>query len=109
MLELATVEDFEELKYEVVGYFKEHFEGRYWNRVMLDNFTFDMIIIENNASLIAMFLEKEVRDAIWDCDSLKSSELDGVAFGFLKEYWKDFKGELGVWSSNIYNILDSSL
>ncbi|MCH97122.1 cytochrome P450, partial [Trifolium medium] len=35
----------------------------------------------------------EVKQAVWECDSLKSPGLDGVNFGFIKEFWMDVKSD----------------
>jgi len=40
------------------------------------------------------FTEEEVKAAMWDCDSFKSPSLDGVNFGFLKEFWIDMKQDI---------------
>jgi hypothetical protein len=40
--------------------------------------------------LVAAFGYKEIRQAVWDCNSFKSSgQLDGVNFDFIKEFWHD--------------------
>ena len=31
---------------------------------------------------------------VWDCDSYKSRGLDGVNFGFIKDFWEDIKGDV---------------
>jgi hypothetical protein len=37
---------------------------------------------------------EEVHDAVWDCDSYKSPGLDGINFGFLKDFWSELKGDI---------------
>jgi len=31
--------------------------------------------------------KKEIKDAIWDCESSKSPGLDGISFSFIKKHW----------------------
>jgi hypothetical protein len=39
-------------------------------------------------------LEEEVKAAVWDCDSFKSSGPDEVNFGFFKEFWVELKTDV---------------
>ncbi|GAU41808.1 hypothetical protein TSUD_299740 [Trifolium subterraneum] len=39
------------------------------------------------------FAEDEVKQAVWECDSLKSPGPDGINFGFIKEFWMDVKND----------------
>jgi len=39
-------------------------------------------------ALTKPFPQVEVKQAIWDCDSFKSSGPDGISFGFIKEFWE---------------------
>jgi len=46
----------------------------------------------NGVSLTQQFsLEEIKKKVVWDCDNFKSSYLDGINFGFLKEFWEDTK------------------
>lgn len=44
--------------------------------------------------LIREFMEDEVRQAIWECDSFKSLKTDKVNFGFVKELLEDIKSDI---------------
>lgn len=44
-----------------------------------------------NDFLVMPFKEEEIREAIWNCESSKIPGLDGVNFGFLKEFWEVIK------------------
>jgi len=37
---------------------------------------------------------KEVKVAIWDCDSFKSPDPDGINFDFIKDFWLDLKEDI---------------
>lgn len=34
------------------------------------------------------------KSAVWDCDNFKSIGLDGINFGFVKEYWREIKNDV---------------
>ncbi|GAU31165.1 hypothetical protein TSUD_315900 [Trifolium subterraneum] len=36
----------------------------------------------------------EVKSAIWDCDSYKSSGPDGINFGFIKDFWSELQADI---------------
>jgi len=55
--------------------------------VRLDNVEFKEISESDNSFLTGPFDEKEIKDAIWNCDSHKSPGPDGVTFSFIKKYW----------------------
>nr|GEU69301.1 putative RNA-directed DNA polymerase, eukaryota, reverse transcriptase zinc-binding domain protein [Tanacetum cinerariifolium] len=49
---------------------------------------------EQNIFLASSVTESEIKDAIWDCSSDKSSGLDGFTFAFYKEFWDMFKSDV---------------
>ncbi|XP_068477142.1 uncharacterized protein [Phaseolus vulgaris] len=55
--------------------------------VRLDNVEFKEISESDNRLLIEPFEEKEIEEAIWNCDSHKSPGPNGVTFSFIKKYW----------------------
>jgi len=66
--------------------------------VRLDNVEFKELTASDSMFLTDPFDEKEIKDAIWNCDSSKSPSPDGVTFGFIKKHWglleKDVMGAL---------------
>jgi len=52
--------------------------------VRLDNVVFKEISEVGNRFLTDPFDEKEIKEAIWNCDSHKSPSPDGVTFNFIK-------------------------
>ncbi|GAU15784.1 hypothetical protein TSUD_236000 [Trifolium subterraneum] len=75
----------------IFEHFKTQFHAKRGNRPVLERFNFKRIEAEDNVSLIDVFSEEEVRNAVWDCESLKSPGPDGVDFEFVKEFWEDIK------------------
>jgi len=61
--------------------------------VRLDAVEFKSLSPEDNVSLIFVFSEEEVRDAVWQCDGSKSPNPDGFNFNFIKESWDFIKDE----------------
>ena len=55
--------------------------------VRLDNVEFKEISESDNRLLTDPFDEKEIKDAIWNCDGHKSPGPDGVTFSFIKNNW----------------------
>jgi len=55
--------------------------------VRLDNVKFKALTDSDNLMLVEYFEEKEIKDAIWDCDSSKIPIPDGITFSFIKKYW----------------------
>ena len=55
--------------------------------VRLDNVDFKEIFESDNRLLTDPFEEKEIKEAIWNCDSHKSPGPDGVTFSFIKNKW----------------------
>ncbi|GKV48455.1 hypothetical protein SLEP1_g55268 [Rubroshorea leprosula] len=83
-----------EIKEEVAKYFKDLFSEEVWQRPKLDGIRVNQISQANNELLVTGFAEKEIKEAIWDCCSSKSSGPDGFNFGFAKKMWEDIKAEV---------------
>ena len=65
--------------------------------VKLDNVVFKEISESKNRFLTDPFDDKEIKEAIWNCDSQKSPGPDGVTFSFIKNNWSFLeKDMLGV-------------
>jgi len=66
--------------------------------VRLDNVVFEELTDSDNTLLTDPFDVKEIKDAIWNCDSSKSPGPDGVTFSFIKKHWgmleKDVMGAI---------------
>ena len=55
-------------------------------RPRLAGVIFQSIGQQDNVLLVACFEEKEMKVAVWDCGSVKSSGSDGLNFKFIKEF-----------------------
>ena len=64
--------------------------------VRLDGVEFKSINTSDNESLLAIFSEEEIRDAVWQCEGSKSRGPDGFNFNFLKQSWEILKDDIMV-------------
>ncbi|XP_068486365.1 uncharacterized protein [Phaseolus vulgaris] len=62
-------------------------------QVRLDNIPFNCISEEGNVNISRAFSEEKIKDAIWDCEGLKSPEPDGYNFEFIKFTWDIVKAD----------------
>ncbi|GKV44307.1 hypothetical protein SLEP1_g51499 [Rubroshorea leprosula] len=83
-----------EIKNEVATYFEELFTEEKWERPKLDGIDFKRISEADNDILTAVFSEKEVKEAVWECESSKSPGPDGFNFKFVKVMWEDIKSDV---------------
>nr|GEV80730.1 transposon TX1 putative 149 kDa protein [Tanacetum cinerariifolium] len=58
---------------------------------------------DQNSLLTSSVLEAEVKDAIWDCGSHKSSGPDGFTFSFYKEFWDVIKSDVMKFVHHFFN------
>jgi len=86
-------DDKEKVKAKVREFFKAIFDGMSEPQVRLDNVRFNSISDEDNALLVRVVFDEEVKDAVWRCDSLKSPGLDGFNFSFIKFCWECLKDD----------------
>ena len=76
---------------EARAFFSQRFIEPDLHRPKLDGISFQTITQQQNSMLVAPFSEEEVRKAIWDCGSDKSSGPDGINFKFIKKFWQLIK------------------
>ena len=71
---------------------KKMFENRFKAsrdfEVVLEGVEFKALTQKDNDSLVAEFSEKEVKEAVWQCDGSKSPGPDGFNFNFIKNSWE---------------------
>lgn len=60
------------------------------------------MIVEENASLIAPFLEEELVRVVKESDGNKSPGPDGFNFAFFKEFWYLIKDEVRIMFDQFY-------
>lgn len=59
----------------------------------MDDLHFCQLSMVESGNLIWPFTLDEMKQAIWDCDSFKNLGLDGINFGFLKQFWVELKDD----------------
>ncbi|KAJ0535621.1 putative RNA-directed DNA polymerase [Helianthus annuus] len=82
------------IKREVYRFFKDKFVEEIKFRpglIVHDIKTLDPVEADG---LVAPFLEKEIKEAVWDCGSDKAPGPDGFNFRFIKKYWPLLSGDL---------------
>jgi hypothetical protein len=71
----------------------------------VENLLFKQLTLVECGSLTSPFLEVEVKVAVWDCDNFKSPCLDGINFGFFKDFWVELKGDVMTWWFGVIQTL----
>jgi len=89
----AQVEGVNHVRSAVFTHFSTHYKASSARRPGVGGLQFHQLSGVDAGSLILPFSQEEVKQAIWDCDSFKSPGLDGVSFGFLKEFWDIVKDD----------------
>jgi hypothetical protein len=90
----AIIEGVHPIRQAVFSHFESHFKARRVDRPGVENLAFRQLNQVECGSLTRPFLEAEVKEAVWDCDSFKSPGPDGVNFGFFKDFWVELKGDV---------------
>ncbi|GKV47213.1 hypothetical protein SLEP1_g54131 [Rubroshorea leprosula] len=87
-------EEVNNMKESVANYFETLFKEDTWHRPALDGIEFKRISDEERVMLEAPFTVEEVRQAVWNCESLKAPGPDGFNFKFVKEMWDTIKNDI---------------
>ncbi|XP_068504131.1 uncharacterized protein [Phaseolus vulgaris] len=87
-------ENKDEVKDKVREFFEARFVGNEDLSVKLDNVKFNSISKEDNQMLVEAFLEEEIKDAVWSCESSKSPGPDDFNLGFIKFCWEFIKANI---------------
>ena len=74
--------------------FEKRFKATRDYGVRLDGVEFKSLSVEENMSLIAIFSEEEIRNAVWQCEGTKSLSSHGFNFNFLKNCWEIIKDDI---------------
>jgi hypothetical protein len=96
------VESVQEVRAEIVSYFRGHF-----SESMDDRPTFDGVLLLSTSQaeaggLIVPFSEEEVRRVVLESDGSKSPGPDGFNFVFYKRFWDLLKGEVGTMFNQFF-------
>ncbi|MCH89023.1 endonuclease/exonuclease/phosphatase family protein, partial [Trifolium medium] len=89
-----NVEGVAPIRHAIVTHFASHFEVVSMVRPRVDNLIFKRLQQSEVSSLIKPFSMEEVKAAVWDCDSYKSSSPDCINFGFIKDFWALVQGDV---------------
>jgi len=57
----------------------------------VENLSFKTLTWRQGGTLTKPFCVEEVKQAVWDCDNYKMPRLDGINFGFIKDFWESSK------------------
>ncbi|GAU15917.1 hypothetical protein TSUD_41400 [Trifolium subterraneum] len=90
----STVEGVAPIRHAVVSHFTSHFKVVSLEMHGVDNLIFKQLTPAEDSSLIKPFSLEEVKAVVWDCDNFKSPGLDGLNFGFNKDFWKEMQGDI---------------
>jgi len=96
------VEGVQPIRHADFSHFQDHFAAHNVLRPGVENLMFKNLSYADGIGLIKPFSEGEVKAAIWDCDSFKSSGPDGVNLGFIKDFWEDIKGDVMRFISDFH-------
>jgi hypothetical protein len=84
----------DEIRREVVSYFKQHFEEVTWERPRLDGIEINQLREGEASALEGTFMVAEVFEVIELSDGNKSPGPDGFNFAFYKKFWGALKEEI---------------
>jgi hypothetical protein len=68
----------------------------------MENFNFMQIDEVESTRLEEKFTEEEIKQAVWDCENLKSPGPDGVSLGFVKDFWEELKDDIFKFMSEFH-------
>jgi hypothetical protein len=98
----VIVEGVQHIRQAVFSHFESHFKADRVDRPGVENLVFKRLNQVDCGSLTRPFLEVEVKDAVWDCDSFKSPGPDDVNFGFFRDFWPELKGDVMHFMSEFH-------
>ncbi|PNX60241.1 cysteine-rich receptor-like protein kinase, partial [Trifolium pratense] len=90
----VTLEGVNPIRQAVFSHFESHFKAPNVERPGVEDLQFKRLNQVEVGGLIKPFSEAEVKQAVWDCDSYKSSGPDGINFGFIKDFWVELRGDV---------------
>jgi hypothetical protein len=89
----SIVEGVHNIRSTIFNHFSSHFKASGAIRPGVGGLQFRKLSGAEAGALTKPFSQVEVKQAIWDCDSFKSTGPDGVNFGFIKEFWDLLKDD----------------
>jgi hypothetical protein len=90
----VTTEGVHPIRQAVVTHFASHFKASNVVRPGVENLQFRRLNSLEGGSLTKPFPSEEVKAVVWDYDNFKSSGLDGINFGFIKDFWLELQPDI---------------
>jgi len=84
----VNIEGVQNIRVAVYDHFSNHFKAFRELRPSLQGTHFSKLSYGQAGSLTKPFSVEEVKQAVWDCDGLKSLRPDGINFDFIKKIWE---------------------
>jgi len=84
------VENVQEVRAEIVGYFRDHFSDPVEDRPTFDGVPLPCLSEVETGGLVVPFSDKEIRRVVLESDGAKSPGPDGFNFSFYKRFWELF-------------------
>jgi len=102
------VESVQDIRAEVVNFFKSHFSDSEVDRPTLDGVQLNSISDEDAKGLTIPFREEEITGVVLSADGLKCPGPDGFNFSFYKRFWNLLKREVGTMFNQFYHSVPRS-
>jgi len=87
-------EDIEVVRTFARSLFEKRFSKLAHFKVRLGNVDFQALMEEENARVTARISKEEIREAVWQCEGLKSPNRDGFNFNFIKGNWETINEDI---------------
>jgi len=88
-----SVEGVHNIRVAVFNHYSNHFRHLQVARPGVDDLPFRKLSSVEAGNLTKHFSAEEVKQAVWDCDNIKSPGPYGVSFGFIKQFWDLLKDD----------------
>lgn len=83
----VNVEGVQNIRAAVYNHFSSHFKRVTTFRPSVEALPFRKLSLREAGNLTKPFSHEEVKQAVWDCDSVKSPGPNGISFNFIKRFW----------------------
>lgn len=97
----GKLERVDEIRDEVKRYFEERFKKDRWDRPVLEGMEFERLTFQEKEILEEKFSYQEIKNAIWESDTEKSSVQDGYNMNFIK-FWEIVKMDIKYFINEFY-------
>lgn len=98
----GRVERVDEVKGKVKTHFENFFKNEESNRAVPEGLPLKSLCYEDKTWLQSLFTEKEIYNAVWDCDGKKSPGLDGLMLELFQKCWETVKGDVFIFVKDFH-------